>query len=366
MNIPINDLERGFKMYQDEFESKAIEVLRSGWYVLGNEVKNFEDEFADAIGSKYCVGVDNGLNAISLGVKALGIGPGDEVITQANTYIATILGVTINGATPIFVEPNSFYNIDTELIEQKITEKTKAILVTHLYGQATEMCKILEICKRRNLYLLEDCAQSHFATYDGKTTGTFGIMGFFSFYPTKNIGAFGDAGAVVTDDKGIAEKIKMLRNYGSIKRYQNDIEGNNSRLDEIQAGFLRVRLKHAKDITSEREKIAKRYINDITNKNVHLPQIASGASHVWHLFVVEVDHREHFIDYMKKQGISTDIHYPIPPHLSRAYQRLGYEKGSFPITERLSERVVSLPIFNGMTDQEIEAVTKAVNDYEPQ
>ncbi len=362
--IPINDLKRGFEMYQDEIEAKALEVLRSGWYVLGREVKNFEEEFAIAIGSKFCVGVDNGLNAIMLGTKALGIGPGDEVIIQANTYIATVLGVSMNGATPIFVEPTPCYNMDPKLIEQNISAETKAILVTHLYGQATEMREIVDICKRKKIYLLEDCAQSHFATYEGKTTGTFGVMGFFSFYPTKNLGAIGDAGAVVTDDFELAEKIKMLRNYGSHVRYQNDVEGYNSRLDEIQAGFLRVKLKYAKETTDERKRIATQYINKITNPHVTLPKIADGASHVWHLFVVEVDNRERFRNHLKEQGIFTDVHYPTPPHLSGAYKRLGYKKGAFPFTEALSERVVSLPIFNGMTDQEIEAVIKAVNEYE--
>lgn len=364
MSIPVNDLKRGFEIYQDEFENKAIEVLRSGWYILGNEVKKFEGEFSSVIGSKYCIGVDNGLNAISLGIKALGIGIGDEVIIQANTYIATVLGATMHGATPIFVEPTPYYNMDPKQIEQKITKKTKAILVTHLYGQATEMDKIVDICNRKDLYLLEDCAQSHFATYKEKTTGTFGIMGFFSFYPTKNIGAFGDGGAIVTDNYKVAEKIRILRNYGSVVRYQNDIEGYNSRLDEIQAGFLRIKLKHAKEITTERENIAKRYLNEIINSNVSLPKIAIGSSHVWHLFVVEVEDREKFRSFLAHHAISTDIHYPTPPHLTKAYKRLGYNKGDFPFTEMLSERIVSLPIFNGMTDGEIDKVIKVVNEYE--
>ena len=364
MNIPINDLKRSFVMYQDELEEKVIEVLRSGWFVLGNEVKNFEHEFANAIGSKYCMGVDNGLNAIGLGIKALEIGPGDEVIIQANTYIATVLGVTMHGATPVFVEPTPYYNMDPKQIEKSITKRTKAVLVTHLYGQATEMHEISDICRSNNLYLIEDCAQSHFATYEGETTGTFGLMGFFSFYPTKNLGAIGDAGAVVTDNFELAEKIKMLRNYGSVIRYKNDIEGYNSRLDEIQAGFLRVKLKHAKEMMDERDKIATRYLNEINNPYILLPKIARGASHVWHLFVIEVELRDKFRSFLNDHGVSTDVHYPIPPHLSGAYKRLGYKKGTFPFTELLSERIVSLPIFNGMTSNEIDKVIKVVNDYE--
>lgn len=364
MIIPINDLKRSFLLYQDELEKKALEVLRSGWYVLGKEVREFEIEFANAIGSKFCVGVDNGLNAIMLGIKALGIGPGDEVIIQANTYIATVLGVTMNRATPVFVEPTPYYNIDPKRIEQCITKKTKAILVTHLYGQATEMVRILDICICRKLYLLEDCAQSHFATYRGKTTGTFGIMGFFSFYPTKNFGAFGDAGAVVTDDIDLAEKVKIFRNYGSSIRYQNDVEGYNARLDEIQAGFLRVKLQHVHEIISERRKIATRYLNEINNPLISLPKVANDSSHVWHLFVVEVNDREGFREYLKKCGVSTDIHYPTPPYLSSAYKRFGYKKSSFPFTEALSERIVSLPIFNGMTEQEVSIVIETVNNYE--
>lgn len=363
MSIPVNDLKRGFQLFQEELENKALDVLRSGWYILGNEVKNFESEFANAIGTKYCIGVDNGLNAIMLGIKALGIGPGDEVIVQANTYIATVLGITMNGATPVFVEPTPFYNMDPELIEEKVTERTKAVLVTHLYGQATEMTKIVELCNRKGFYLIEDCAQSHFARYDGKMTGTFGIMGFFSFYPTKNLGALGDAGAVVTDSSELAEKIKILRNYGSIVRYENEIEGYNSRLDEIQAGFLRVKLRYLEKSTHEREQIAIRYLTEIQNKLVTLPKIAPKSSHVWHLFVIEVEKRDEFREYLKQNGVDTDVHYKTPPHLSKAYNRLNHRKGDFPITESMVERIVSLPIFNGMLDVEIDKVIKVVNEY---
>lgn len=362
--VPVNNLKNGFELYKEELENKALEVLRSGWYILGNEVKQFEKEFSEVIGTKYCVGVDNGLNAISLGIRALGITIGDEVLVQANTYIATVLGITINGATPVFVEPTEYYNMDPNKIEELITRSTKAVLVTHLYGQATEMKKIIEICEKYNLFLLEDCAQSHYAKYDNQMTGTFGVMGFFSFYPTKNLGAFGDAGAVVTNDKELAYKIQMLRNYGSVIRYENMVEGYNSRLDELQAGLLRVKLKHLTDSTKEREYIASRYLNEMTNPLVKLPRVAHLATHVWHLFVVEVTERDRFREYLASQGVDTDIHYKTPPHLSVAYKRLGHSRGDLPITETIVDKIVSLPIYNGMTDEEIETVIAAVNSYE--
>jgi Predicted pyridoxal phosphate-dependent enzyme apparently involved in regulation of cell wall biogenesis len=360
----INNLKSNYQLYQRELEEKAIEVLRSGWYILGYEVEQFENEFAKAVGTKFCVGVDNGLNAISLGIKALNIGKGDEVLIQANTYIATVLGVTMHGATPIFIEPTQYYNMDPCQIEKHITPKTKAILVTHLYGQASEMKEIVNICRKQNLYLLEDCAQSHFAKYESKMTGTFGTMGFFSFYPTKNLGAIGDAGAVLTDDHKIADTIRMLRNYGSKERYKNEIEGFNSRLDEIQAGFLRVKLKYIDTMTKERIKIAERYLSEIVNPKIKLPGVAKESTHVWHQFVIEVEERERFRSYLRDNGVSTDVHYPTPPYLSGAYKRLGYKKGDFPITETIIERIVSIPIHNGITEQEIDTVIKVMNSYE--
>ena len=362
--IPCNDSKRLFNKYKDEFEQAALDVLRSGWYVLGNNVKEFEKEFAESISSKYCVGVDNGTNAIKLGIQALGIGPGDEVIVQANTYIATVLGITANGATPIFVEPNEYYNMNDTEIESKITKKTKAIIVTHLYGQATKMDDIVSLCHEHNLYLLEDCAQSHYAEYKGMKVGTFGDFGFFSFYPTKNIGAFGDAGAIVTNSEELYKKVLMLRNYGSAVRYCFEIEnGSNSRLDEIQAALLRVKIKHADEITDEKAMIANKYLNNINNELVKLPRVANNCTSVWHLFVLQVDDRDRFNKHMLDNGVKTDIHYPIPPHLSKCYKSLGYNIGDLPISEYLSNHVVDLPIFNGMTEEEIEQVIKAVNSY---
>ena len=362
--IPCNDSKRLFSKYKDEFEQAALDVLRSGWYVLGNNVQEFEKEFAESIGSKYCVGVDNGTNAIKLGIQALGIKDGDEVIVQANTYIATVLGITANRATPVFVEPNNFYNMDANQIEDKITKKTKAIIVTHLYGQATNMEKILSLCKKYNLFLLEDCAQSHYAEYKGKKVGTFGQFGFFSFYPTKNIGAFGDGGAIVTDDEEFYKKVMMLRNYGSTIRYHFDLEnGSNSRLDEMQAALLRVKINHRDEITKEKRDIAMAYLKGIKNSLITLPELDKDCTSVWHLFVLKVDNRDAFVKHMFDCGIKTDIHYPIPPHLSKCYEYLGYKVGDYPKTEYLSNHIVDLPIFNGMTNEEIEVIIKAVNSY---
>ena len=358
-----NRLDRGFEKYQDELEAAALRVLRSGWYVLGPEVSAFESEFASYTGSKYCVGLANGLDALWLAFRVLGIGSGDEVLVQANTYIASVMGITINGATPVFVEPDAFYNMDTDKIEALITPKTKAILVVHLYGQASRMDKITELCQKYNLRLVEDCAQSHGACFNGQMTGTFGDIGCFSFYPSKNLGAFGDAGAIVTNDEEIATAMKMYRNYGSEKRYYNKVVGANSRLDELQAALLRVRLTHMDELTKEREKIAGRYLKEIKNSKLILPTTTEGATHVWHQFVIRCEKRSELIDYLDKEGIGTIIHYPIPPHLSEAYAPLGYHTGDYPITENYADTVLSLPMYNGMTDDEQTRVITALNNF---
>ena len=363
MKIMPNRMDRGFYKYQEEFEQKAIDVLRSGWYVLGNEVSSFEEEFAEYIGSKYSVGLASGLDALWLAFRILGIGKGDEVLVQGNAYIACVMGITINGATPIFVEPNEHYGIDVDKIEEKITDKTKAILVVHLYGMASEMDKIVDICKRHNLKLVEDCAQSHGACFDGKVTGTFGDIGCFSFYPSKNLGAFGDGGAIVTDNEEIAKQFKIYRNYGSEKRYYNKVVGTNSRLDEIQAGLLRVRLKHMQELTDEKIKIAERYTKEIKNEKIKLPELSKGATCVWHQYVIKCEERDRLIEYLNEKEIGTIIHYPIPPHLSEAYQYLGYKEGSFPITEHLANTVLSIPMYNGMSEEEQTFVIEALNNF---
>ncbi|HAF26259.1 MAG TPA: aminotransferase [Lachnospiraceae bacterium] len=361
--IMTNRLDRGFFRYQKEFEDKALEVLRSGWYVLGKEVSSFEEEFASYIGAKYCVGLASGLDALILAFRALKIGEGDEVIVQANTYIASVMGISVNGATPVFVEPDDNYQINVNAIEDKITDKTKAILIVHLYGQATDMGPVLSLCKKYDLKLVEDCAQSHGAKYKGQTTGTFGDIGCFSFYPSKNLGAFGDGGAIVTDDPSIDKEIRMLRNYGSEKRYYNKVVGVNSRLDEIQAGLLRVRLSHMDELAKEKTEIAEKYREGMKNPLIRLPQIVPDTTHIYHQFVIRVKDRAPFIEYLKDRGIDTIIHYPIPPHLSEAYAYLGFKKGDLPMTELLADEVLSLPMYNGMTDDEIMRVIDAVNEY---
>ena len=361
-----NRLDRGFYMYQKEFEDKAIEVLRSGWYVLGNEVKEFEKEFAAYVGAKHCVGLASGLDALWIAFRILGIGAGDEVIVQGNTYIASVMGITINGATPVFVEPDEYFNIDASKIEEKITDKTKAILVVHLYGQASNMAPVLDLCKKYNLRLVEDCAQSHGATFDGTQTGTFGDTGCFSFYPSKNLGAFGDAGAIVTNDDKIAEDVRVFRNYGSEKRYYNKVVGANSRLDEIQAGFLRVRLKHLDELAEEKKRICERYLRELNNEFFELPRIRERATHIWHQFVIRSEYRDEIIRYLDDRGIGTIIHYPIPPHLSEAYAYLGVKEGSLPITEKYAKSVLSIPLYNGMTVEEQDRVIEALNSFRPQ
>lgn len=363
MKIMPNRLDKSFFLYQDEYERKALEVLRSGWYVLGREVQYFEQEFARYLGAGYCVGLASGLDALWIAFRILGIGIGDEVIVQGNTYIASVMGITINGAIPIFVEPDEYFNIDAAAIEEKITEKTRAILVVHLYGQASNMKEIMRIAKKYGLKVIEDCAQSHGAAFDGKMTGTFGDIGCFSFYPTKNLGCFGDGGAVITNHKEIADKIRIFRNYGSQKRYFNKVVGTNSRLDELQAGLLRVRLSHMAELKERRMAICQRYLEGISNKRIVLPQIRSGAEHIWHQFVVRTRQRKEFMGYLDGKGVGTAIHYPVPPHLSEAYQYLGLHKGSLPVTEKYADEVVSLPLYDGMTEEEADYVIDVVNGF---
>ncbi len=361
--IMTNRLDRGFYKYQSEFENKAIEVLRSGWYVLGKEVENFEKEFSDYTGSKYCAGLASGLDALYLAFRAIGIGKDDEVIVQGNTYIASVMGITMNGAVPVFVEPDEYHGPDASKIEAAITEKTKAVLVVHLYGQSCEMDRIVDICRKHGLKLVEDCAQSHGAHFDGKMTGTFGDIGCFSFYPSKNLGAFGDGGAIVTDNEEYCRKIKMLRNYGSEKRYYNDEVGVNSRLDELQAGLLRVKLKYLDELNDEKRVIADRYLAEIKNPKIELPRLRDKADHVWHQFVIRCDHRDNLIEYLKEKEIGTIIHYPVPPHLQKAYGYLGFKKGDLPISERFADEVLSIPMYNGMTKEEQTSVIDALNGW---
>lgn len=363
MKIMPNRMDRGFYKYQDEFEAKALEVLRSGWYVLGKEVENFEKEFAAYTGGNYCVGLASGLDALWIAFRLLGIGEGDEVLVQGNTYIASVMGITINGATPIFVEPDQYFGIDVKKLESKITEKTKAILVVHLYGIATPMDEIVALCEKYHLKLVEDCAQSHGACYKGQMTGTFGDVGCFSFYPSKNLGAFGDGGAVVVKDEQLAQEFKVYRNYGSEKRYYNKVVGTNSRLDEIQAGLLRVRLKHMEELTQEKVELADRYSRKIKNPKIKLPEIPEDTTCVYHQYVIRCEQRDELIAFLNEREIGSIIHYPIPPHLAQAYQYLGHKEGDYPVTEHLAKTVLSIPLYNGMTREEQDLVIEALNEF---
>lgn len=364
MNIKFNILDRQYQKYAKEYDEAALDVLRSGWYILGNEVVAFEKNFSGYIGTDYCVGLNSGLDALILAIRALGIGTGDEVLVPANTYIATVLGITENHAVPVFVEPDEYYNIDANIIEERITPRTKAILVVHLYGQACNMTSVLEIAKKHHLSVIEDCAQAHGATWNGKKVGSFGDVGCFSFFPTKNLGAFGDGGAITTNSAELAEKVQKLRNYGSVIKYHHEIEGVNSRLDEMQAALLSVKLKHLNELTAERVSIAERYCNEIKNPMVYLPLCRELATHVYHLFVVRIKERDRFQEYLKQRGIDTQIHYPIPPHKSKCYEQYDWSKVELPITEQYSDEIVSLPLYNGMTDDEISYVIKTVNRFE--
>lgn len=361
--IKCNVLDRQFLLYKDEYNAAALRVLSSGWYVLGKEVQQFEKEFKDHIGSKFCVGLNSGLDALVLAVRALGIKKGDEIIVQANTYIATVLGITENGATPVYVEPDEFYNIDADKIEEKISDKTKAIMVVHLYGQASRMDKIMEVATKYHIPVIEDCAQSHESCFKGKMTGTFGMIGCFSFYPTKNMGAFGDAGCIVTDNEELANKIKMMRNYGSKIKYYNEIEGVNSRLDEIQAALLRVKLSHMDYITEERYRLGERFLKGINNPVIILPKTLEGVNHVYHQFVIRCERRDELQRYLDDHDIQTQIHYPIPPHLAECYKWQRYKKGDFPITEQYADTMLSLPLYTGMTEEEQEYIIDVINRF---
>ena len=357
-------LKRQFDSYAAEYEANALRALRSGWYIMGRELETFEAQFAAYLGVKYSIGLNSGLDALTLAVRALGIGPRDEVIVPANTYIASVLGVTENGATPVFVDPDDFFCLDAEKIEAAITPRTKAILPVHLYGQPCEMEKICAIAEKHGLYVIEDCAQSHGARLKGKMTGTFGTIGCFSFYPTKPLGALGDSGAVVTDDPVLADRLRKLRNYGSGVKYVNELEGVNSRLDEVQAAVLQVGLKHLEEGNAYRNRIAERYLAGITNPMVTLPGTRKDAAHVYHIFGVLCGQRDALQAHLGSRGVKALIHYPIPPHLQQCYARLGHGAGDFPISERFAKEELSLPIYVGMPEEDVDRVIAAVNSFE--
>ena len=364
MQILANDLKRQYDLHAAEYEAKALEVLRSGWYILGREVEAFEREWAAMVGAKYCVGLASGLDALWIAFRLLGVGAGDEVIVSANAYIACVMGITINGATPVFVEPDEYDNMDADKIEAAITPRTKAILAVHLYGQSCDMAKIMQIARAHDLKVVEDCAQSHGNHFDGRVVGSIGDIGCFSFYPTKGCGAFGDAGCLTTSDPDIADRARVFRNYGSRVRYQNEVVGANSRLDELQAGLLRVKLTHLEAFNAERCRLAARYDAELTNPCLQKPKIRPGADSSWHQYVVHLPGcRDAMAACLKEKGIGTIIHYPIPPHLSQAYAYLGHKRGDFPLAERYADEVLSLPMYNGMTEDEQGYVIETINAF---
>lgn len=339
-------------------------VFSSSWYIEGKEDKAFEDSFASYCGVSCCIGVGNGLDALMLALKALDIGEGDEVIVPSNTYIATALAVTYVGATPVFVEPDiNTFNINPILIEAAITERTKSIMPVHLYGQACDMDPIMNIAKKYGLKVVEDCAQAHGATYKGKRVGSFGDAAGFSFYPGKNLGALGDAGAVVTNNSELAEKIRALGNYGSDYKYHHIYKGNNSRLDELQAAFLSVKLPHLDRMNDERRKIANFYSDGINNPKVILPFVPEYTCPVWHVYGIRCSEREALERYLNDKGIGTNKHYPIPMHLQECYKDLGINIGSLPVAEEISKTELSLPLYYGMTDEEIQYVINCINEF---
>ncbi len=362
-DIPFLDLKEINMQHFNEYEKAFDNVMKSGWYILGKEVEAFEKEFAEYCGVKYCIGVGNGLDALHIILRAYGIGKGDEVIVPSNTYIATWLAVSYAGAKVIPVEPDiRTYNLDPKLIEEKITNKTKAIIAVHLYGQPADMDAINTIAKKYNLKVIEDSAQAHGALYKGRKTGSLGDASGFSFYPGKNLGALGDGGAITTNDDELAKRIRILRNYGSEKKYFNEVKGFNSRLDEMQAAFLRVKLRHLDEDNNKRKEIAKNYMENIINENIVLPYVPEWADPVWHLFVIRSTKRDDLQKYLSENNIQTMIHYPIPPHKQKAYSNMN--NLSFPISEQIHEEVLSLPISGAQKRYSSENIIRYLNLFE--
>lgn len=365
MRVPFLDLNAQYLELKDELDAAYHRVMDSGWFVLGKEVEAFEAEFAEYCQVKHCIGVGNGLDALHLILRASGIGPGDEVIVPSNTYIATWLAVTYSGATPVPVEPDErTYNIDPSRIESAITERTKAIMPVHLYGQPADMDSINDIATRYGLKVFEDAAQAHGAKYKGRKTGGLGDAAGFSFYPGKNLGAFGDGGAVMTNDPVLAERIKVLRNYGSKIKYHNKIVGFNSRLDELQSALLRVKLTKLDEWNERRRIVAEKYLRELSNqKKLVLPNVPDWAEPVWHLFVVRHAQRDALQKSLNDAGIGTMIHYPIPPHMQVAYSELGYKEGTFPIAEKIRKEVLSLPLGPHLAEKHLNKVLSNVVEY---
>ncbi len=364
MKIPFVTFRPMERELNDDIRTAFDRVFTRSWYIEGVEDEAFEKAFAEYCGTKYCVGVGNGLDALMLALKALGIGEGDEVIVPSNTYIATALAVTYVGATPVFVEPDiRTFNIDPALIEAAITEKTKAIMPVHLYGQACDMDPIMAVANKYGLKVVEDCAQAHGATYKGQKIGTFGDAAGFSFYPGKNLGALGDAGAVVTNDKELADKIRALGNYGSDYKYHHIYKGNNSRLDELQAAFLAAKLPLLEKMNAERRRAAKLYTEGINNPKVITPYVNPDCVPVWHIYGIRCAERDALEKYLNDKGIGTNKHYPIPMHMQECYKDLNIPQGALPVAEEISATELSIPMYYGMTDEEIQYVIDAINEF---
>jgi dTDP-4-amino-4,6-dideoxygalactose transaminase len=362
IKIPFLNFDPMHKQIRSEMQEAFQHVYDSNWYIMGQKLKDFESAYARYNNTRYCIGVSNGLDALILSLQALGVGYGDEVIVPSNTYIATVIAVSEVGATPVFVEPRiETYNINPDLIEEKITKKTKAIMPVHLYGQACEMDQIMQIAEAHKLFVVEDNAQAHGSSYNGKLTASFGHANGVSFYPGKNLGALGDAGAVTTDNEEISEKITALRNYGSHKKYHNEYIGLNRRLDELQAALLEVKLSKLDMWTSERREIGKAYTELLKDSGLILPEIANGADHVFHLYVVRTDKRDKLEKHLNENRIGTLIHYPIPPHLQKAYKHLGYKEGDFPIAEEIAKTAISIPLWIGMSKDVQQKVVNTIN-----
>lgn len=365
MHIPFLNFEPTHQAIKEEILTVFNRVYANQWFILGKELENFEKAYSEFNNCKYTVGVSNGLDALSLSLKSLEIGQGDEVIVPAHTYIATALAVSHVGATPVFVEPDvRTYNIDPLKIESAITSRTKAIMPVHLYGQACEMDKIITIAKNHSLYVVEDNAQAHGAQFKGKLTGTWGDINGTSFYPGKNLGALGDAGAITTNSEDLAKRARLWRNYGSEIKYKNEVTGYNMRLDEMQAAFLSVKLKYIKEWTAQRQEVAAVYNQALQGVgDLVLPYIQPDASHVYHLYVIRTNYRDSLQKYLNRCGIGTLIHYPTPPHLQKAYESLGFSEGDYPIAEELAKTSLSLPLWVGMQSNQLEQVIQTINDY---
>ena len=366
MQVPFLDLQTQYQSIKPEVDSAIQEVINSCAFILGPAVKEFENNFAEYIGVNHAIGVDSGTQAIELALRAVGLEPGDEVIAPANTFIASVLPISRLGAKPVLVDINpKTYNIDVEKIEAAITPRTKVILPVHLYGQpVTEMEKLLDIAERHNLTVVEDTAQSHGAKYKGQRAGSFGKVAAFSFYPGKNLGAYGDGGAVVTNDDEIAEKVRQLRNYGQSKKYHHDQLGFNHRLDSIQAAVLNVKLQYLDEWNDGRRKNANLYLKELAaTEGVILPHVPSEVEPVWHIFAIRTQKRDGMMAFLKENGISTGIHYPIPIHMQKSYQHLDYEKGDFPITEKIAKELISLPMCAELSEEMVVYVCDKIKEF---